>query len=136
MTSEQIDAHADALITSFVQPDRRARLAGLRGSVSARRKFAIEVALRQPFRTDRRVPVVSGTGPVPEAVLRQLEALGAAADTPCVVFTVDGDAFVQDLRSALDDHAGLAAGVVVSIAPGALVYTESEWGDRFVLQGP
>ncbi|WP_413601899.1 hypothetical protein [Curtobacterium sp. Curtsp57] len=38
------------------------------------------------------------------------------------------------VRSALDDHAGLAAGVVVSITPGALAYTESEWGDRFVLR--
>lgn len=134
MTSEQIDSHAEALITSFVEPGRRSRLAGLRGSVSARRKFAIEVALRQPFRTDRRLPVVSGTGPAPEAVLRQLEALGATADTPCVVFTVDGNELVQDLRSALDEHAGQAGGVVVSIAPGTLAYTESEQGARFVLR--
>jgi hypothetical protein len=125
--------HEEALIRSFVRPERRARLLELLQSPNRRAKLRAGLAHFQDLdiRYAVRVPAAKQGVRDIEAMLRER----GAPDT-CYVLSESSelDARELPLKSALEQVVGRGMGTFLSCIPGKLGYFESEdIGERYVL---
>lgn len=124
--------HLEALIESFVVPERRDRYLFLARTPKRRTELTNRLAHWRDFDARRATTLPTEAQASPAAVTRFLTARGAPPSCYVLSEWRDYDGQVMPLADAAAAIVGRGMGTVLSCIPGRLAYYESEDGDRYV----